>query len=166
MTAATLPARPAPPDTFPGVSVAAIEEPPPVTEPVRELPPLPVTGDAEADEALALMRETTTAIHDAQDLVAELSERRKRIVLDLRRRGVKFRQIADAAGSTDQTILKIHRDAKRDEQERADRAEAERLGYPSVEEYRYALADAPDPAAVPAYAPEVDPAAEDPAPES
>ena len=46
---------------------------------------------------------------------ATTSAERKRIVLQLRRRRVKFRQIADAAGSTEQTILKIHREARRDE---------------------------------------------------
>lgn len=80
------------------------------------LPPIEPTGDDETDEALALLRSTTTAIHDAQDRVADLSQERKRVVLDLRRRGVPFRRIADAAGSTEQTIFKIHREAKRDEE--------------------------------------------------
>lgn len=96
------------------MTALAIEEPEPVTSP-EELPPLQLTGDDETDEALALMRSTTEAIHDAQDRVAELSSERKRLVLDLRRRRVKFRQIADAAGSTEQTILKIHREAKREQ---------------------------------------------------
>jgi hypothetical protein len=115
--AATLLAEPAPPDRLAGVSVAAIEEPPAVsTEPdAREAPPLPLTGDEETDEALALMRSTTGAIHEAQDRVAELSTERKRLVLDLRRRGVLFRLIAQAADSTEQTILKIHREARQDE---------------------------------------------------
>jgi hypothetical protein len=99
------------------VSAAAIEEPLPVSEPepARELPPLALTGDEETDEQLALMRSTTGAIHEAQDRVAELSQERKRLVLDLRRRRVLFRQIAEAAGSTEQTILKIHREARQDE---------------------------------------------------
>jgi hypothetical protein len=98
------------------VSVAAIEEPLPVSEPEpAEPPPLPLTGDDETDEQLALMRSTTGAIHEAQDRVAELSTERKRLVLDLRRRRVLFRQIAQAANSTEQTILKIHREAKQDE---------------------------------------------------
>jgi hypothetical protein len=97
------------------VTAALLEET--VTEPAEELPPLQLTGDDETDEALALMRSTTGAIHDAQDKVVELSSERKRLVLVLRRRHppVKFRQIAAAAGSTEQTILKIHREALRDE---------------------------------------------------
>lgn len=98
------------------MTAVAIEEPPAVSEPTpAELPPLPLTGDDETDEALALMRSTTGAIHDAQDRVAELSSERKRLVLHLRRRRVLFRHIAQAANSTEQTILKIHREAKRDE---------------------------------------------------
>jgi hypothetical protein len=114
--AATLPGRPAPPDTLHSVSVAAIEEFPAVsTVPAAaEPPPLPLTGDEETDDALALMRSTTGAIHAAQDRVADLSQERKRLVLDLRRRGVLFRLIAQAADSTEQTILKIHREARQD----------------------------------------------------
>jgi hypothetical protein len=98
------------------VTAAALEEPL-VSEPDEELPPLQLTGDEETDEALALMRATTEAIHEAQEKVVELSAERKRLVLTLRRcrPPVKFRQIADAAGSTEQTILKIHREARRDE---------------------------------------------------
>lgn len=117
MNAATLLASPAPPDTLHPVSVAAIEEPPAVpTETMpAEPPPLPMTGDDETDEALALLRQATGAIHEAQDRVAELSTERKRLVLDLRRRRVLFRLIAQAADSTEQTILKIHREARQDE---------------------------------------------------
>jgi hypothetical protein len=116
MGAATPLADTSPPGRLRLVTASAIEEPPPVSEPEpRELPPLPLTGDDETDEALALMRSTTGAIHDAQDRVAALSTERKRLVLDLRRRRVLFRHIADAAGSTEQTILKIHREAKLDE---------------------------------------------------
>jgi hypothetical protein len=98
------------------VTAATLEEPP-VSEPDEALPPLALTGDEETDEALALMRATTGAIHAAQDTVAELSAERKRLVLTLRRcrPPVKFRAIADAAGSTEQTILKIHREARREE---------------------------------------------------
>lgn len=123
MIAATPLAVTAPPDTVRRVTVAAFEEQL-VTESEdepRELPPLTLTGDDETDEALALLRTTTGAIHEAQDRVAELSDERKRLVLSLRRRTppVLFRTIADAAGSTDQTIYKIHREALRDEEERA-----------------------------------------------
>jgi hypothetical protein len=69
-----------------------------------------------------------------------------------------FRTIANAAGSTDQTIYKIHREALRDERDRADAAEAERLGYPTVDEYRQARATAPTEPQVPPYeAPQIDP---------
>jgi hypothetical protein len=98
------------------VTVATLEESL-VSEPDAELSPLQLTGDDETDEALALMRATTEEIHAAQEKVVELSGERKRLVLALRRcrPPVKFRQIADAAGSTEQTILKIHREARRDE---------------------------------------------------
>jgi hypothetical protein len=139
MIAATPLPAPVPPDTVRRVTAAPVEEPS-VTGP-DELPPLTLTGDDATDEALALLRATTQAIHDAQDRVAELSDERKRLVLDLRRRipPVLFRTIADAAGSTDQTIYKIHREAIRDEQDRATEAEAERLGYPTIDAYRAAL---------------------------
>lgn len=116
MTAATLPAQPVPPDRLRIVNAAALEEPL-VSEIDEELPPLQLTGDDETDEALALMRATTEEIHAAQEKVVDLSAERKRLVLTLRRcrPPVKFRQIADAAGSTEQTILKIHREARREE---------------------------------------------------
>jgi hypothetical protein len=104
--------------------IAAVVEEFPVPEDEeepRDLPPLTLTGDDETDESLAMLRATTQQIHEAQDRVAELSEERKRLVLELRRREppVLFRLIADAAGSTDQTIYKIHREALRDEEARA-----------------------------------------------
>jgi hypothetical protein len=102
--------------TVRGVTAAVeVEEPDVPEEEPRELPPLVLTGDDETDETLALLRQTTQAIHEAQDRVAELSQERKRLVLALRRRSVLFRLIADAAGSTDQTIYKIHREAVREE---------------------------------------------------
>jgi hypothetical protein len=158
MIAATPLAHLAPPDTVRRVTVAPVEEP--LVSTPDELPPLILTGDDETDEALALLRTTTQAIHAAQDRVAELSDERKRLVLDLRRRipPVLFRTIANAAGSTDQTIYKIHREALRDERDRADAAEAERLGYPTVDEYRQARATAPTEPQVPPYeAPQIDP---------
>jgi hypothetical protein len=158
MTAATPLAEHAPPDTVRRVTAAPVEEPS-VTGP-DELPPLTLTGDDETDEALALLRSTTQAIHAAQDRVAELSDERTRLVLALRRRlpPVLFRTIADAAGSTDQTIYKIHREALRDEQDRADADAAESLGYPTVDAYRDARATAPTGPQVPPYqSPQVDP---------
>jgi hypothetical protein len=101
------------------VTAAAAPEEAPVTPdeaPPAGPPPLVLTGDDETDEELALLRTTTESIHEAQDRVAALSSERKRLVLSLRRRGVKFRQIAQAADSTDQTIFKIHREAKIDEE--------------------------------------------------
>jgi hypothetical protein len=126
------------------VTAAAIVEEPLVPTPDEQLPPITLTGDDETDEALAMLRSTTQAIHDAQDRVAELSDERKRLVLTLRRRRVLFRQIANAAGSTDQTIYKIHREAVQDERDRADTVTAESLGYPSLDAYRQARADAVD----------------------
>jgi DNA-binding NarL/FixJ family response regulator len=77
-----------------------------------DLPPIPSTGDEEADGNLALLRSTTTAIHDAQEKVTELSAERQRLVLELRKRGVKYTVIAAAVPTTEQTIYKIHREAK------------------------------------------------------
>jgi hypothetical protein len=146
--AATPLADTCPPDRLRSVTAAVVEEPSvPEPDEERELPPLVLTGDDEADETLALLRKITQQIHEAQDYVAELSDERKRVVLDLRRRhGVLFRLIADAAGSTDQTIYKIHREAIRDEEDRAAYEEAvaeqTRLGYPSLDAYREAEAEA------------------------
>jgi hypothetical protein len=72
--------------TVRGVTAAVeVEEPDVPEEEPRELPPLVLTGDDETDETLALLRQTTQAIHEAQDRVAELSQERKRLVLALRR---------------------------------------------------------------------------------
>jgi hypothetical protein len=133
------------------VTVAPVEEP--LVSTPGELPPLILTGDDATDEALALLRSTTQAIHAAQDRVAELSDERKRLVLDLRRRipPVLFRTIADAAGSTDQTIYKIHREAVRDERDRADTASAESLGYPTLDAFRQARLAAVSAGSVPPY---------------
>lgn len=81
-------------------------------------PPIPSTGDEAADEELALLRSTTQAIHDAQQQVQDLSVERMRIVLALRRRTppVKFSAIADAVPTTENTVYKIHREARRAEE--------------------------------------------------
>lgn len=76
------------------------------------LPPIPSTGDEEADEELALLRSTTQAIHDAQQSVIDLSSERLRLVLSLRKRKIKFRVIADAVPTTENTVYKIHREAR------------------------------------------------------
>jgi DNA-binding NarL/FixJ family response regulator len=78
-------------------------------------PPIPTTGDEVADDELALLRSTTQAIHSAQQQVMDLSLERMRLVLSLRRRGVLFRQIADAVPTTENTVYKIHREARRAE---------------------------------------------------
>lgn len=76
-------------------------------------PPLVLTGDDTTDEALAMLRATTEAIHQAQEQVTSLSAERRRLVLTLREQGrVKFSQIAEAANSTEQTVYKVHREAK------------------------------------------------------
>jgi hypothetical protein len=143
MIAATPLAHHAPPDTVRRVTAAPVEEPL-VPGPDEQLPPLTLTGDDATDEALALLRSMTQALHAAQDRVSELSDERKRLVLDLRRRipPVLFRTIADAAGSTDQTIYKLHREAVRDERDRTDTATAESLGYPTLDAFRQARAAA------------------------
>lgn len=81
-------------------------------------PPIPTTGDEAADEELALLRSTTEAIHAAQQSVIDLSLERMRLVLSLRGRTppVKFTAIADAVPTTENTVYKIHREAKRAEE--------------------------------------------------
>jgi hypothetical protein len=81
-------------------------------------PPIPSTGDQGADEELALLRSTTRAIHSAQQQVIDLSLERMRLVLSLRRRTppVKFSAIADAVPTTENTVYKIHREARRAEE--------------------------------------------------
>jgi hypothetical protein len=76
-------------------------------------PPIPETGDPAADEELALLREASEEIWQAQERVIVRSRDRMRLVLRLRARGVLFRIIADAVPTTEQTIYKIHRDAQR-----------------------------------------------------
>jgi hypothetical protein len=72
----------------------------------------------DADEELMQLREATAAIHDHQDQVEGLSKQRMRLVLALRRRQppVLFSAIAEAADTTEQTIYKIHREARRAEE--------------------------------------------------
>lgn len=82
-------------------------------------PPIPTTGDPDADAELTGLREDSRAIADAQALVIERSRSRQRRVLWLRERGVLVRIIADAIPTTEQTIYKIHRDA-REAQERGE----------------------------------------------
>jgi hypothetical protein len=153
VTAATLPTEVAPPVTVRRVTAAPLVEEPYVST-TDEPPPIVLTGDDETDEALAMLRSTTRAIHEAQDRVAELSDERKRLVLFLRRRGrVTFRRIAEAVGSTDQTIYKINREARQDEQDRADQPDATSLGYPDLRTYRQARLEARDAGAeTPAFA--------------
>lgn len=80
-----------------------------------EPPPIPTTGDPDADDELALLRATTVSIHEHQDLIAGLSAERQRLVLSLRQRGILFGSIAAAVPTTEQTIYKIHRDGKREQ---------------------------------------------------
>lgn len=82
-------------------------------------PPIPTTGDDATDEELALLRSTTQAIHSAQRQVEDMSLERMRLVLSLRDREppVLFRLIADAVPTTEQTIYKIHREARRAREE-------------------------------------------------
>jgi hypothetical protein len=81
-------------------------------------PPIPSTGDEGADDELALLRSTTQAIHSAQRQVVDLSLERMRLVLSLRRRDppVRFTVIADAIPTTENTVYKIHREARRAEE--------------------------------------------------
>lgn len=79
-------------------------------------PPIPSTGDEAADDELMLLRSTTQAIHSAQQQVIDMSLERMRLVLSLRRRRVKFRDIADAVPTTENTVYKIHREARRAEE--------------------------------------------------
>jgi hypothetical protein len=78
-------------------------------------PPIPTTGDEAADDELALLRSTTQAIHSAQQQVVDLSLERMRLVLSLREKDppVKFTVIADAVPTTENTVYKIHREARR-----------------------------------------------------
>lgn len=85
-----------------------------------EPPPLVLTGDDATDEELAMLRATTEGIHAAQEQAIELSAERRRLVLSLReQRRVKFSDIAAAAASTEQTVYKVHREAKDERRELA-----------------------------------------------
>lgn len=76
-------------------------------------PPPPTTGDAATDEELALLRAASQQIAYHQAQVALLSRQRQTLVVRLRDRGLLFRVIAAAVPTTEQTIYKIHRDARR-----------------------------------------------------
>jgi hypothetical protein len=87
------------------------EEAPTVTT-MTAPPPIPTTGDEAADTELAMLRSASEQIWSAQERINALSRDRMRLVLRLRDRGILFRVIADAIPTTEQTIFKIHRDAK------------------------------------------------------
>lgn len=85
----------------------------PVTAETQQ--PVPSTGDPEVDAELAKLRRQTTGIWERQEEVDALSKQRMRTVLALRDRTppVLFRVIAEAVPTTEQTIYKIHREARR-----------------------------------------------------
>ena len=80
--------------------------------------PAPSTGDPEVDAELLQLRRQTTGIWQHQEEAAALSKARMRTVLALRRREppVLFSVIAAAVPTTEQTIYKIHREARRAEE--------------------------------------------------
>lgn len=84
-----------------------------MTEPQEQEAP---TGGWGAD--LANLRAATQGIRDRQGEVEALSKERMRLVLRLRRHDppVLFSAIAEAAGTTEQTIYKMHREARRAEE--------------------------------------------------
>lgn len=79
---------------------------------VDELPPITPTGDDAADDELYLLRTATQAIDERAQEVNDLAAERRRLVLSLRQRGIPFRTIADAIPTSENTIYKIHREAK------------------------------------------------------
>lgn len=79
---------------------------------MTEQPPIPTTGDEAADAELSLLRDASLQIAEAQARINGWSRDRQRLVLRLRDRGVLFRVIAAAIPTTEQTIFKIHRDAR------------------------------------------------------
>jgi hypothetical protein len=87
-------------------------------------PPLRLTGDDDTDEALALLRATQQTMDEALRTVEASSRQRQRLVLDLRARRVPFKQIAEAAGIAEQTVFKVHRDARERQAEQAVEQEA------------------------------------------
>jgi hypothetical protein len=96
----------------PAEDVDAAQEQAPAEAPAPP-PPIPSTGDPASDEDLALMRLCTEGIHLRQDEVEDLSKERMRTVLRLRERGVLFSVIAEAVPTTEQTVYKIARAARR-----------------------------------------------------
>lgn len=69
-------------------------------------------------EDLARFAAAFNGIRTRQQEVEELSKERMRLVLRLRRNDppVLFSALAEAAGTTEQTIYKVHREARRAEE--------------------------------------------------
>lgn len=76
-------------------------------------PPLTGAAAAEAEKELDAFRDATNGIHTKQEEVDALSKARMRSVLRLRDLGVLVRVIAASVPTTEQTIYKIMREARR-----------------------------------------------------
>lgn len=87
-----------------------------MTAVVEELPPIASTGDDDADDELHMLRAATQAIEQRTQQVNDLAAERRRLVRSLRRRGIPFKAIAAAVPTTTNTVYKIHREAKQQEE--------------------------------------------------
>jgi predicted transcriptional regulator len=67
------------------------------------------TPECNTDPELETVRVMTTLIRSHQDEIIRLGKLRRPLVLELRKRRITYKAIAEAMGSTDQNVYKIIR---------------------------------------------------------
>ena len=73
----------------------------------RKKPPLTLEQMAENNETLSDIAQATELIRFSQDSILVQSKIRTKKVLEARSRGISYRAIAEAMGTSEQTVYKI-----------------------------------------------------------
>lgn len=73
----------------------------------RKKPPISPEQQMLNDDSLIRLAVSTNAIRHHQEMIVTTSKEREEIVLDLRKNGVSYRAIAEAMGTSEQTVYKI-----------------------------------------------------------
>jgi len=73
----------------------------------RKKPPLTPEQIAENNQTLAEITEATEWIRFNQDSILSYSKGRTELVMEARSRGISYRAIAEAMGTSEQTVYKI-----------------------------------------------------------
>jgi len=73
----------------------------------RKKPPLTPEQIAENNQTLSDITEATDGIRFNQDCILSYSKVRTELVMEARSRGISYRAIAEAMGTSEQTVYKI-----------------------------------------------------------